>query len=240
MARKPAARPRRCEAHRGTARRGSMNAPQLPDPARAAEINSEHRAAFGKAREALEHARRAGELLLQVKAEAGHGEWLPWVEANCKFSERTAQGYMRLASQWDRLQGKSATAADLTLHDALAVLSEKPATAATGVLPEEQRLLDKVRAAGGFSSIDERNRVSRIQRRLMQVALDNLAGAIDEGIAGMSVDDLHHALSCLDDCIKILNGWLPEDLIVGVCAAHFKAEAKIHAEAIRDALRATA
>jgi Protein of unknown function (DUF3102) len=90
----------------------------------AAEINAEHEAAFGKAREAIEHARRAGELLLEAKAAVGHGKWLPWLKANCHFGERTAQGYMRLASQWDRLQAKSATVADLGLRDALALLAE--------------------------------------------------------------------------------------------------------------------
>jgi hypothetical protein len=86
----------------------------------AAQINAEHGTTlFGKAREALEHARRAGELLLQAKGSLGHGEWLPWIEANCKFSSRTAQGYMRLASRWESLRDKSATVSHLELPDAL-------------------------------------------------------------------------------------------------------------------------
>jgi hypothetical protein len=89
----------------------------------AAEICVEHERAYGKAREALEHARRAGELLLEAKARAGHGGWLGWLQANVPFSERTAQGYMRLARQWDALQGKSATVADLGLREALALLA---------------------------------------------------------------------------------------------------------------------
>ncbi len=147
-----------------TGLQGSLDSTTL-----AAEINAEHQAAFGLAREALGHARRAGELLLQVKAEVGHGAWLPWIEANCKFSARTAQGYIRLAQRWETLQAKYATAADLTLRDALDCLSEKSATAATGVLPEEQRLLDRVRAAGGCSSINELNRVSSIKNATVPV-----------------------------------------------------------------------
>lgn len=92
-------------------------------PAIADEINAEHERAYGKAREALEHARRAGELLLQAKAGMQHGEWLPWLTAHCSFSERTAQGYMRLARDWDKLQSKSATVADLGLRDALDLLA---------------------------------------------------------------------------------------------------------------------
>lgn len=41
----------------------------------AAEINAEHERAFGKAHEAVEHARCAGELLLQAKGAVGHGAW---------------------------------------------------------------------------------------------------------------------------------------------------------------------
>ncbi len=90
----------------------------------AADINREHHAAFCKAREALEHARRAGELLIEAKATVRHGEWLPWLSANVQFSERTAQGYMRLAAHWPELEAKSATVADLPLRDALKALAE--------------------------------------------------------------------------------------------------------------------
>ena len=90
----------------------------------ATDINTEHAAAYGKAREALQHARCAGELLIEEKAGLSHGEWLPWLDAHFAFSERTAQGYMRLASRWPELEGKSATAADLPLRDALTALAE--------------------------------------------------------------------------------------------------------------------
>ncbi len=96
----------------------------------ATEINVEHQAAYAKAGEALQHARRAGELLVQVKAEVGHGAWLPWLKAHCSFSERTAQGYMRLTQGWEALQAKSATVADLGLREALTLLAESPAAAA--------------------------------------------------------------------------------------------------------------
>jgi hypothetical protein len=89
----------------------------------ATAINEAHQRAFGKAREALDHARHAGDLLHEAKASMQHGEWLPWLKENIKFSERTAQAYMRLAARWDELQKKSATAADLPLRDALKVLS---------------------------------------------------------------------------------------------------------------------
>jgi hypothetical protein len=51
----------------------------------------------------------AGGLLIGIKAELGHGEFIRWVEAECPFSYRTAHRYMRIA----RLFMKSDTVADL-------------------------------------------------------------------------------------------------------------------------------
>ena len=42
-----------------------------------------------------EKAVRIGDLLIVQKTECGHGNWLPWVKANLKFSIATAQECMR-------------------------------------------------------------------------------------------------------------------------------------------------
>lgn len=86
-------------------------------------INAEHEQAYEKARDALHHARRAGELLLEAKQQVGHGGWGAWRQANCTFSERSAQGYMRLAANWDTLPKSATGVADLPLREALAMLS---------------------------------------------------------------------------------------------------------------------
>jgi hypothetical protein len=64
----------------------------------AAEINREAGLAERAWSSALEHALRAGELLMNAKAQLPHGEWLPWLQANFKGSVRTAQSYMRLSA----------------------------------------------------------------------------------------------------------------------------------------------
>ncbi len=48
--------------------------------------------------EAVEHARQAGALLLQVKADLGHGRFLAWIEQHFEFTARTAQRYMCAAA----------------------------------------------------------------------------------------------------------------------------------------------
>jgi hypothetical protein len=72
----------------------------------AAAIRAEHLAARGTFRKAVEHAVNAGNLLIDAKKKFPHGQWLPWVEANCDLSERSAQGYMSLARRWDMMTEK--------------------------------------------------------------------------------------------------------------------------------------
>lgn len=63
------------------------------------EVNREHQAFLEAGKRAIEHAFRCGELLLEVKASVAHGEFLPWLEKHCAFSERTARNYMGFVKQ---------------------------------------------------------------------------------------------------------------------------------------------
>lgn len=94
----------------------------------AAVINDEHRAAFGCAQQAIEHARVAGEHLLKAKAALKHGEWLPWLAANVEVTERQAQRYMKVAENWTAIAAKYDAASYLTIDGALKELAKpKPA-----------------------------------------------------------------------------------------------------------------
>jgi hypothetical protein len=103
----------------------------------AAAINDAHAAAEHAMNDALQHARRCGELLMQAKAQCAHGEWLPWLGANFRASERTARGYMSLARRWDELPTQNGNA--LPIRDALAALAEPrptvPAVAEAAAVP---------------------------------------------------------------------------------------------------------
>jgi len=70
------------------------------------DIMTAHRAALGASRTALENARRAGELLRQAKRQLGHGEWHPWLAANCDISIRMTQVYMQIAKGWPAIVEK--------------------------------------------------------------------------------------------------------------------------------------
>jgi hypothetical protein len=126
------ARARHCSAARG-GRLGSnvdaQDAVALPAPegrldAIAQELSAEHRACEAALRSSLAHAIRAGELLHEAKALCTHGAWLPWLAANFEGSERTAQLYMRVATNAPLLAAKGATVADLTLREAAHLLAE--------------------------------------------------------------------------------------------------------------------
>src|SRR5690349_20603178 len=93
------------------------------------QANAEHRAGEGVTRKGLEHFRRAGEALLEAKAQCGHGRWLSWLKDNVQFSRPTAWKYMRLAKAWD--EGKLEPSYNLT--DALRVLID------LGARPEVER-----------------------------------------------------------------------------------------------------
>ena len=92
----------------------------------ATEINAAHALVEGYIRAATPHAVRAGELLEKAKASIPHGEWGPWLEKNCTFSERTAQTYMRLARELPKLDpAKAQRVADLPLREAMRELAER-------------------------------------------------------------------------------------------------------------------
>lgn len=46
--------------------------------------------------DAKNKAAQIGEMLIRKKKEAGHGNWIKWVETNCDFPERTAQVYIQV------------------------------------------------------------------------------------------------------------------------------------------------
>lgn len=59
-----------------------------------AEINAEHQLAAESFSSGMEHAIKCGQLLHRQKRTLKHGEFIPWVKANCDFSYETAKVYM--------------------------------------------------------------------------------------------------------------------------------------------------
>lgn len=72
-----------------------------------AEIKRLHSEILNAARTSLDKAIRIGELLREEKSRLAHGQWLPWLEANAPFTDRTATNYMRLFNERDRIKSES-------------------------------------------------------------------------------------------------------------------------------------
>jgi hypothetical protein len=62
----------------------------------AARIHAEHEAFVDSMKRGLEHARRAGGMLIEAKRQIPHGQWLPWLGDHCQVSMRSAQAYMQV------------------------------------------------------------------------------------------------------------------------------------------------
>lgn len=80
----------------------------------ALEANRRHALCREAAWAIVEHALTAGEALLAAKAQVQHGAWLPWLAANFDGSERTAQLYMTVAANPQRVADLKAP--DLSLR----------------------------------------------------------------------------------------------------------------------------
>lgn len=63
------------------------------------KIHAAHLACVQAEADALRYAIRAGKLLIKVKEEVGHGNFLPWIRQHCRFSYSTALDYKMIA-EW--------------------------------------------------------------------------------------------------------------------------------------------
>jgi hypothetical protein len=105
----------------------------LPKPARPAKrndladrINAAHRLAAAAASAAIEHAREAGRLLIEAKAQCDHGNWLTWLKDHFEGSARTAQAYMRVAERWPAIESteNAQRVAHLSFREAVRLTAE--------------------------------------------------------------------------------------------------------------------
>jgi hypothetical protein len=99
----------------------------VPPAALAAQIKEQLGLACKALRNSLNHARKAGQLLRQAKAQCDHGQWIPWLEKHFRISARTAQQYMQIDEGWTAIKAKAKRVSHLGVRDALKLLA-KPKT----------------------------------------------------------------------------------------------------------------
>ena len=79
----------------------------------ALEINQLHEEICGELKMTIAKAIRIGELLTKQKTICGHGNWLPWVAANLKFSQQSVDRYVKAFKR----QGKFLPGGNLGLKE---------------------------------------------------------------------------------------------------------------------------
>lgn len=148
--------------------------------ATAIEILKEHAAVNAAVQSGIEHAKRAGELLIGVKKGLPHGEWLPWLHAHCPtISPWTAQAYMRLARRWPELESANAgRVTHLSTRAALASLTQFSMRLAGLPAADQQAVLDRVDAGNGPIT----SAVSRVRRERMHQRFAEGCAAVDRPV----------------------------------------------------------
>jgi hypothetical protein len=93
----------------------------------AGEIAAVHAQTLQLYRQTVEHARRVGSLLREVKRLVGHGNWLRWASKNLPFTPRMAQKYLEVAENWNELEAwaNANSGSHLTMAAGLAWLRQE-------------------------------------------------------------------------------------------------------------------
>lgn len=93
-------------------------------------------------RRSVQDAIRLGELLTEQKAALPHGDFLPWLDRELPFSERTARNYMKLFEY----RTKTATVADLrTAYEVAQIEDQRQHPKARPEVAPEEALAQKQR-----------------------------------------------------------------------------------------------
>src|SRR5262249_4041264 len=134
----------------------------------------------------------AGALLLEAKELVGHGEWLPWLRANCRVSVRQAQTYMKLARNRQKLEAlKNESAAHLTVAAAEALVGRARPERSHG-LPGQLDLL-------GGPEVTARPKAPALRDRALFDLIVDLELALATSRSSSSVtDDTRHPHSSQD------------------------------------------
>jgi predicted HAD superfamily Cof-like phosphohydrolase len=109
---------------------------------RTQEILKLHEGIVSSMRRSVADAIRIGELLTEAKADLDHGMFIPWIERELPFSERTARSYMLVFDHRD----KTATVADL--QSAYRIVERLETEAAQKERERKDRLIAEKQATG--------------------------------------------------------------------------------------------
>jgi hypothetical protein len=101
----------------------------------AAKANDCHWKFHNGCKRLLPYGKAAGDALIAAKEAVGHGNWLEWLRANFDASADTAENYMKVARNWDRLQAALEANPKLSIEEALRRLRDPRAAREAAARP---------------------------------------------------------------------------------------------------------
>lgn len=154
------------------------------DCARYAEhIALEYHAFEDAGRKAMEHARRAGAMLSEVKRHLPHGSFSKWVDENFPGSNRTAQRFIKIANSWETIEANTPRAADLSLRQAEQMLTEL--RRADDLARHEQVIEDGIKAIRVIGKINMAEAMKFKRELLEKYSMDPVLVGLVFDLAGI-------------------------------------------------------
>jgi Protein of unknown function (DUF3102) len=156
---------------------------------RAVSIRKNYMASLNAELDASMYRQNAGHELMAVKALLAHGDWLPWLKANFRFTAREAQRLIRCAEEStidgrQRLEAESAARRERAKSkcDSPVVFEQPPAPAPEPIKPAVERVSAPVNAKA--------EPVEKVDSTEQRVATrDKYKGAIAEAVRAAIQND---------------------------------------------------
>lgn len=164
----------------------------------AGKANRAFAAAQDAHEQSVQRAREAGQFLIQAKGDLERGQWLGWLAEHWHYSERQAQGCMRIAAHWDELPTNPQASAYLSVDAVLKQLAKPKAAQHAGgerrAVERDTRTAEPDDVAQMRAERDEaRENAAQIASRLDAVEIAN-AGA---DRAAKEIISLQHQIEAL-------------------------------------------
>ena len=154
-------------------RRWREEAAKASEMTLADKINAAHRTVEELFHGALKRAVEAGELLMEAKSQVSHGQWLPWLEANCrKVPNRTAQAYMKLAANKTNIAHLDGVAEALKFLSASMGIDEDPPVRAVRALPSAPKSVSTSRPPAALPAPPARPAATIIEAEFEEIEED--------------------------------------------------------------------
>lgn len=155
------------------------------------KIKTEHEALTSSIQNIVHRAIAIGEDLNKAKALVGHGSFLKWVKLNCAMSNKTAERYMQLASNKDKLIAK--------LRERAAEAGDKFEMISNLSLARAERLISG--NAGNAKDSNPSDAYDKAEGKLIE-KLEELAAEVAEAAANETISRLQSAIATMKRTTK--------------------------------------